>query len=155
MKATLASLLTLVLISALGFSALSQQISAESEAEIVAEIATLVNNHRQSIGLGTLTVEPIISKISKEHSKNMAKNKVAFSHDGFEDRAKLIMKDFGGNSFAENIAYGQLSAKEVTNGWLNSKGHKANIEGNYNYIGIGIYPNKDGVIYFTQIFVKK
>lgn len=55
---------------------------------------------------------------------------------------------------AENVAYGQLSAKEVVKGWLNSPGHKKkNIEDNYTLTGIGVYTDKKGVIFFTQIFV--
>jgi len=41
------------------------------------------------------------------------------------------------------------------NSWLNSSGHKKNIEGNYSHTGVGIAKNQYGTLYFTQIFVKK
>ncbi len=56
---------------------------------------------------------------------------------------------------AENVAYGNMTAAKVVDGWLHSPGHKKNIEGNYNLTGIGTVQREDGVIYFTQIFIKK
>ena len=48
-----------------------------------------------------------------------------------------------------------MSAKEVVEGWLNSKGHRENIEGNSTYTGIGLAKASDGRIYFTpQIFLQ-
>ena len=37
------------------------------------------------------------------------------------------------------------------NAWMNSSGHRANILGNYDYIGIGVAV-KNGVYYWTQFF---
>jgi len=37
-------------------------------------------------------------------------------------------------------------------GWLNSPGHKKNIEGNFTLTGIGYARDHKGNIYFTQIF---
>ena len=48
-----------------------------------------------------------------------------------------------------------MNAKQVVNMWLNSDGHRKNIEGNYNLTGIGVVKGKDGALYFTQIFVNK
>ena len=39
--------------------------------------------------------------------------------------------------------------------WLNSPGHRKNIEGDFTHIGIGVVKNDAGVYYFTQIFLKK
>jgi len=38
--------------------------------------------------------------------------------------------------------------------WLHSPHHLENIRGDYIYSGLGVWRDKDGVIYFTQIFVK-
>jgi uncharacterized protein YkwD len=40
---------------------------------------------------------------------------------------------------AENIAAGQRSSQEAINAWINSSGHRANMLGNYRYIGVGGY----------------
>jgi hypothetical protein len=58
---------------------------------------------------------------------------------------------FGGSG--ENIAYGYRSPKAVMEGWLNSPGHRANIEReSYTTIGVGVVTNDDGTTYWTQNF---
>ncbi len=120
------------------------------------DILYYVNQHRQSLGLGKLQAFDAATVQAYNHSKNMATGKTAFGHDGFESRVNSIMKNEGRiSASAENVAYGKLSAKDVVNGWLNSPGHKKNIEGNYALTGIGTYTDKRGVIYFTQIFLRR
>jgi uncharacterized protein YkwD len=53
----------------------------------------------------------------------------------------------------ENLAAGYTSASSVVNAWMNSEGHRANIlKDGYTQIGIGITKDKDGRIYWVQIF---
>jgi uncharacterized protein YkwD len=123
-----------------------------------ASILRYINDHRRSIGSGSLQMLDAASAQAYQHSKNMATGKAGFGHGGFEQRIQAIKKSMGTNflaASAENVAYGQLSAKDVVKGWLNSAGHKKNIEGNYNLTGIGVYKDKEGVLYFTQIFLRK
>jgi len=84
----------------------------------------------------------------------MASGKVAFGHDGFEKRAKAIQKELGSMEIGENVASGSMTAREVVDGWLNSPGHKKNIEGHFVLTGIGYSRDKKGDIYFTEIFSK-
>lgn len=59
---------------------------------------------------------------------------------------------------AENVAYNRGYTDPVAKaveGWLNSSGHRRNIEGNYNLTGIGVAKNSQGAYYFTQIFILK
>ena len=45
---------------------------------------------------------------------------------------------YAGSGMGENIAYGYPTPQDVMNGWLNSPGHKANIENaSYRAIGVG------------------
>ena len=121
-------------------------------------ILKYVNEHRRSKGLGALQTLDAATQQAYLHSKNMATGKTAFGHDGFEKRVQLIQKSIGADyipASSENVANGQLSAKEVVKGWLNSPGHKRNIEGNYTLTGIGTYKDRKGRIYFTQIFLRK
>jgi len=117
------------------------------------DILYYVNQYRESKGLPALEMNDIISEQAEMHSRNMAKKAVPFSHDGFESRIQKITTQLGQfKSSAENVAYGELSAKEVVDIWLKSPGHRKNIEGNYAITGIGTAVSKDGTIYFTQIF---
>jgi uncharacterized protein YkwD len=115
-----------------------------------------INEYRHSVRLASLQTLDIATKQAYNHSKNMAIGKTGFGHMGFDKRIDNIKQAVGFiTASAENVAYGQLSAKEVVKGWLNSPGHKKNIEGNYQLTGIGWYKDKNGVIYFTQIFLRK
>ena len=121
------------------------------------EIFRLVNEHRKAIGLKPLVMNDVISRAAEDHSKNMADEKISFSHINLDERVAKINKQLkqGANAWAENVATGQRSAKEAVGTWLKSQGHKENIEGDYNQTGIGIAKGKNGSLFFTQIFIKK
>ncbi len=114
-----------------------------------------VNEHRNSIGLISLETNAEANRQAYQHSKDMAERKTGFGHEGFDQRMQAIKQKEGWiTASAENVAYGQLSAKEVVKGWLNSPGHKKNIEGDYRFTGIGVYKDKKGIIFFTQVFYR-
>jgi len=55
--------------------------------------------------------------------------------------------------WGENIAYGYSTAASVVNAWLNSAGHKANIENaSFRSTGVGAAASASGVIYWSQEF---
>lgn len=125
-----------------------------SQQEMEKDILYYVNQHREEIGKPPLKLAPIITAEAMDHSKDMAKHKISFGHDGFEDRVAIInrkLKPY--HAVGENVAYGQLTAEKVVQLWLRSAGHRKNIEGDYNLTGIGISQSKDGTIYYTQMFI--
>lgn len=135
-------------------------ISCGSEEEIYSltmeeEVLIIINEHRNSLGLKSLKMNQVILEEARIHSYNMANGSVAFGHDGFGDRVKRIKQQIGGGGGSENVAYGYPNAKSVVNGWLNSSGHKKNIEGNHDITGLGICRKNNGAIYYTQIFMKE
>lgn len=116
-----------------------------------------VNQHRTNRGKPRLTLDTRISEQARTHSKNMASGAVPFSHQGFAQRVQAIAKVIPLSAAAENVAYNQGYSSPATiavQGWLNSSGHRANIEGNYNKTGIGVAKNARGAYYFTQIFIR-
>jgi uncharacterized protein YkwD len=124
--------------------------------KMAGDILDLINQHRQGKGLQPLQLNPIISAQAEKHSTDMAGKKTPFGHDGFEDRVKQISQKLGPvRASAENVADGQMSAKEVVAGWLNSPGHRKNIEGNFSLTGIGVAADSRGTLFYTQIFVNK
>lgn len=116
------------------------------------EILQYVNEDRKEHGLVALQMNDLESNLAFKHSKDMAGGKVRFGHDGFSARAKTIRKTLGSTAIGENVASGPMTARQVVDGWLNSPGHKRNIEGNFTLTGIGYALDKKGDIYFTQIF---
>ncbi len=127
---------------------------ASNTNNMIPDILKYVNEHRAGINLTPLQMNDYISSECETHSKNMATGKVPFSHTGFEDRAKRIKSQLKNvTSWAENVAFGDKTARQVVDMWLNSPGHRKNIEGNYNLSGIGIATDKTGNTFFTQIFI--
>jgi uncharacterized protein YkwD len=124
-------------------------------AAISADILRYVNQHRRSMGLSALRPDSFISSVALGHSRNMLSGKTPFGHDGFNQRIDIIRKHLGPlHVAAENVASGPMSAREVVDGWLHSPGHRRNIEGDFRLTGIGVVSRADGMIYFTQIFVR-
>jgi len=119
------------------------------------QILYYTNKFRASNGLPPLKMEINCNLLAEKHSKDMASGKTGFGHDGFEERAAAIGKVLGGMSgAAENVAYGTLDAKGVVDGWIKSPGHRKNMLGNFNLIGVGYAQGKGRIIYFTQLFIK-
>jgi len=122
---------------------------------ISSDILRFVNDHRRSIGLKPLLANSFISSVALEHSRNMLSGKTRFGHDGLRQRIERIGKRVGPVRVgAENVASGPMSAREVVDGWLHSPGHRKNIEGDFKLTGIGLARKSNGMIYFTQIFVR-
>ncbi|MDJ0599867.1 MAG: CAP domain-containing protein [Crocosphaera sp.] len=120
------------------------------------EINRRVNQYRLSKNLPPLKMNATISSVARQHSQDMASKKATFSHDGFDNRAKAVGKTISYRSFAENLAYikGYPDLADVAvKGWINSPGHRKNMEGKFNLTGIGIAKNSDGEYYFTQLFL--
>jgi uncharacterized protein YkwD len=116
-------------------------------------ILSLINDHRRRIGKPALGKNQVIWEQANIHSQNMASKKVPFGHDGFDARIATIRAALGsGGSGAENVAMGYTSAESVVTGWLNSSGHRANIEGSSTRTGVSAVKSSDGVWYYTQVF---
>lgn len=120
------------------------------------EVLDYVNLYRKNKGLSPLQMLSVITTEALRHSKNIADGRVDFGHGGFDDRANRLMRQIQqSNAIAENVAYGKFSAQEVVNRWIQSAGHRKNIEGKYTLTGVGIVRRKDGYLFFTQIFINK
>jgi uncharacterized protein YkwD len=122
--------------------------------EMGPEIIRLVNEHRESQNLSLLETNELCTEVATSHSLNMAEGITAFGHDGFDSRREEISAVFDLRRIGENVAFGQTTATQVMESWLNSEGHRANIEGDFTHIGVGVAEDADGRLYYTQIFVK-
>jgi uncharacterized protein YkwD len=129
------------------------RVAARIAPGIEEEILNLVNKYRRTKGLPALQNNFVIASVAREHTMNMATKRVAFGHAGFSARFKYITSKVSGTTtIAENVAYGSQTADEVVKEWLNSPGHKKNIEGHYRLTGIGVARDIKSRLYFTQIF---
>ena len=116
------------------------------------EVYNLINQHRSSLGLSELEWNEAIAEQCRSHSIEMA-NAHTINHDGFNERINKIGETIPWSWAGENVAY-NYSAQGAVTAWLNSPGHKSNIESNSNLTGVGVAFDEDSVMYFTQIFIR-
>jgi len=127
-----------------------------STATMNSDIINGINAYRKTRGLAPLRLLAMAASEAGRHSSNMASKRIPFGHDGFNQRAINIANELHGTSATgENVAFGKMTWKQVIDAWLRSPDHKANIEGNFNYTGVGVAKDSRGVVYYTQIFVAK
>lgn len=120
------------------------------------EVIKLINEHRSLEELDALHIHDTLVEIARKHSVNMALGVLPLGHDGFDDRTEEVLDCFEHSTYeiAENVgmAHGAGASQVAVEMWLESEGHRDNIEGPYTLSGIGSY-ERDGAIYFTQIFL--
>lgn len=133
---------------------IENQVTIPESKPIEAEILSLINNHRIEIGLKTLdTSLDIIKSQTSSHTNYMIDHKKV-SHDNFINREVFLESFTGAVSVAENVAYGYSDAETLVNAWLNSPGHRRNIEGNFTHFQITGKKDENGIWYYTNIFVR-
>lgn len=135
----------------LGF-ALTKYEMADSRIEQL--LFNKINVYRADHGLRILKLNKTIIQEAKQHSLDMAENRLPFGHDQFNSRMKRLSKKFEtAGAASENVAYTYQDPLSIIPQWLKSRPHRENIEGNFNVTGIGVAHGQNGKIYITQIFM--
>ena len=128
-------------------------VAKENAASVHNEILRLVNIERKKANLKAIIICPELTKVAELKSKDMALANY-FDHTSPTYGSPFKMMDQFGivyKAASENIAKGHKTPEDVVTGWMNSKGHRANIlNGNYGKMGIGLYTAD--VNYWTQMF---
>ena len=118
------------------------------------QIAELINAYRISEGLAPLNILNAASKEAISHNHYMV-DQGSPSHDYFYVRSQNLKDAVNAKTVSENVGYGFSSAASLVNAWLNSEGHRENIENpDFTDFGISTKQDADGNNYFTNIFVK-
>lgn len=118
------------------------------------ELLDLVNEYRVSKGLNALQIIEHISHESEEHNQYMIVTN-SVNHDGFDQRKSNLQQVLGAVKVGENVAYGYSSPESTLTAWINSNGHRANLEGEYTHFGVSIREDEEGREYYTNMFIKK
>ena len=117
------------------------------------QVVKLVNAERAKEGLPALQMDTELSAAANIRAKEIVQK---FSHTRPNGTSfYTVLKDQGISykRCGENIAYGQRSAQEVMDGWMNSSGHRTNIMNkDFTNIGVGFYEDARGVKYWVQLF---
>jgi len=120
------------------------------------KVLDLTNAERAREKLPPLTINPKLLKAARAYSEVMAKlDKVDHEVDGTKPRQRAEKAGYEGEYVGENVGYtfGGLGAKAMVKWWMESKLHRENIlRKEFTEIGLGAFKNKDGKIYYTQLF---
>ena len=119
-----------------------------------AEVLRLVNAERRKAGLKELRAgSASLNAAAQKRAEEIAAN---FSHTRPGGSSCFsVLEEYGVSSVArgENIAYGYSSPARVVEGWMDSAGHRANILGDYEQLGVGVAV-KNGTVYWAQMFIR-
>jgi uncharacterized protein YkwD len=119
------------------------------DARVQAFVARL-NAHRVSIGIDALIWDQTAADVALAHSRDMV-TRGYFSHvnpDGESPGDRLSAAGIRFFAASENIAFGYVAAEDVFAAWMNSPGHRANIEnGAFTHHGVGRFG-----AYWTHVF---
>lgn len=126
-------------------------------AQIEREVVSRVNRYRKSEGLPALAADARLSEIARAHSRAMATGRTGFGHGGFKGRSQAVASRVPYRRVAENVARNSRDPREipavVVERWVDSRGHRKNIEGPFAVTGVGAALGPDGSVYLTQLFV--
>jgi uncharacterized protein YkwD len=129
-------------------------LNAPAPKVIEIEILERINNHRINLGLNPLNNLTVIKSVAYTHTDYMVSvNEV--NHDNFFQRKNSLVQNAAATKVSENVAYAYSSAEAVVNAWINSEGHRANIEGDFTDFEISAEQNEEGKWYYTNIFIKR
>jgi uncharacterized protein YkwD len=125
--------------------------------DFAAQTVSLVNSHRASLGLKPLVVSSALQASAVWKARHMAKYGYMAHNDPAPPVARSTAERMAAcgvsGGWGENIAAGYQTPSAVVTGWLNSAGHRGNIENaSYVAIGTGAAASASGQIYWAHTF---
>jgi uncharacterized protein YkwD len=118
----------------------------------VQQFVQLVNQHRLTQGCEALVWRQDVADVAETHSQDMIARGY-FDHenpDGQGPGARLAAAGIANTSWGENLARGTTDARTVLDLWLNSPGHRANIEQcAFTQHGVGLVGD-----HWTHVFIR-
>ncbi|MAT06450.1 MAG: hypothetical protein CL424_15535 [Acidimicrobiaceae bacterium] len=119
-----------------------------------AEVVERTNAVRAQHGLAPLQIHPQMMQAAQAHSNDQAAvNRM--SHTGSNGSTMAVRVDATGYAWsriAENVAAGQGTAQLVTDAWLDSPGHRANmLNADLVHVGVAVTTSPSGTPYWTMV----
>lgn len=125
-------------------------LAAGADSATEADFLAHINSTRSSNGLGPLAVDGGLRSHARNHTQDMMDANKIFHSTSAELKAAA---GSGWTKLGENVGRGG-TVSSLHQAFMDSPGHRANILGDYNYVGIGT-GTKDGVLYVTVVFMQK
>lgn len=117
------------------------------------EMLGVINKFRDSIGVGTVTLNNHVSYKCMEHNDYMIGKGVA-SHDYFQSRSDNIIAVCKATRVGEIIAYNYSTNRSALWAWRNSPKHDTILKQSFKQVGISIRESDKKKKYYTVIFIK-
>src|SRR5262249_44391349 len=120
----------------LGPASAQEKKGKKEEVKLTADekaLVDLLNKERAKAKLPPLKVSPLLTKIARAHSANMAKHdKMTHERDGKNPAKRATEGGYDWKMIGENVGYGESEGEpvppaEIHAGWMKSKIHKDNI----------------------------
>lgn len=140
--------------SGVQFATLLSGISPFAKEEVIAQ----TNEARKNMGLTELKENSVLDNAAYQKLQDMIGSQyfAHFSPSGISPWHWIESGNYNYSYAGENLAIGFLSAKNVTEAWLNSPSHRANLlNSKYTEIGVAVAPAKiqnDEGILVVQLF---
>jgi hypothetical protein len=125
-------------------------LAAGADSATEGDFLALINSSRANAGLAPLKSNGGLASYADSHTAAMIEAGEIFHSSSSQ------LGSAGGSGWdkmGENVGRGQTPAS-LHDAFMASSGHKKNILGDYNYVGIGT-GSKDGYLYVTVVFMKK
>lgn len=119
------------------------------------EMLSIINAERKKVGSPALVLDTELTKAAYTKSKDMADNNILSNDSPTYGTFYDLMDAFNitYEYIAANIARGYTSPSVVMEAWMNSASNRDSIlDPDFTKVGLGVY-KKDGVTYWTQIFI--
>jgi uncharacterized protein YkwD len=119
----------------------------------------LLNKERAKEKLPALKPNPILFRVARAHSANMARQrKMEHDLDGKNPAQRILAAGYDYGRAAENIAMSEgpgVPMPKIVESWMNSKIHRENLLSDaVSETGLGIARNDKGEVYYTQLFAR-
>lgn len=118
------------------------------------EVICLTNEYRVELGLNELAKDNELTYVARIRAQEIVTTWSHIRADGSMYVDILDAIKYPSPLVGENLGRYQDSSTEVVQMWKESPGHNANLIGDYNKIGVGIYVTERGKLHYVQIFAK-
>ena len=114
-----------------------------------ARLVELLNRERRADGLPELRVLPRLVQLARAHSANMGADQAPCQEPFLHHNPNLSDQVQPASAWGENVACAG-DPDEMHQAWMNSPGHRRNILGDWNVVGIGTFDGR--LLWGTQDF---
>lgn len=104
---------------------------------------------RQASGLPPLAVHGGLRDVARRHAEEMAASKTLSHSPDLGARVSAVVPSW--QRVGENVGYGSRM-QAIHDKFMASRGHRANILGNYNVVGVGVSRDEAGRYWVVEVF---